>query len=92
MSSDQETDSEMSYQTDDSDINFIPGYIMECPERENSSNDSSDQDESNLGAYADEPLANEEWLENYNRQERERLELIEKLRKRLDGSVKVSEW
>ena len=92
MSSDHETDSEMSYQTDDSDINFIPGYIMECPERENSSNDSSDQDESNLGAYVDEPLANEEWLENYNRQERERLELIEKLRKRLDGSVKVSEW
>ena len=92
MSSDHETDSEMSYQTDDSDINFIPGYITECPERENSSNDSSDQDESNLGAYVDEPLANEEWLENYNRQERERLELIEKLRKRLDGSVKVSEW
>ena len=92
MSSDHETDSEVSYQTDDSDINFIPGYIMECPERENSSNDSSDQDESNMGAYVDGPLANEEWLENYNRQERERLELEEKLRKRLDGSVQVSEW
>ena len=26
--SDHETDSEESYQTDDSDINFIPGYIM----------------------------------------------------------------
>ena len=48
MSSDHETDSEVSYQTDDSDINFIPGYIMECPEHENSSNDSSDQDESNI--------------------------------------------
>ena len=92
MSSDHETDSEVSYQTEDSDINFIPGYIMECPERENSSNDSSDQDESNMGVYVDEPLANEEWLENYNRQERERLELEEKLRKRLDGSVQVSEW
>ena len=92
MSFDHETDLEVSYQTDDSDINFIPGYIMECPERENSSNDSSDQDESNMGAYVDEPLANEEWLENYNRQERERLELEEKLRKRLDGSVQVSEW
>ena len=33
MSSDNETDSVESYQTDDSDINFIPGYIMECPER-----------------------------------------------------------
>ena len=90
MSSDHETDSEVSDQTDDSDINFIPGYIMECPERGNSS--SSDQEESNMGAYADEPMADEEWLENYNRQERERLELEEKLRKRLDGSVEVSEW
>ena len=40
MSSDNETDSAESYQTDDSDINFIPGYIMECPKRENSSSDS----------------------------------------------------
>ena len=87
MSSDHETDSEVSYQTDDSDINFIPGYIMECPERENSC--SSDQ-EINMGAYADEPLADKEWLENYNRQEREHLELEQKLRKRLDGSVEVS--
>ncbi len=91
--SDHETDSEDSYQSDDSDINFIPGYIMECPELQNSSNDSSDQDENNLGlAYVDEPLASEEWLESYNRQERERLELEEKLGKRLDGSVEVSEW
>ena len=80
----------MSYQTDDSDMNFISGSIMECPKRENSS--SSDQEESNMGAYADEPMADEEWLKNYNRQERERLELEKKLRKRLDGSVEVSEW
>ena len=33
----------------------------------------------NMGAYADEPLINEEWLENYYRQEREHLELEEKL-------------
>ena len=35
---------------------------MVCPERENSSNDSSAQDENNMGVYVDEPLANEEWL------------------------------
>ena len=90
MSSDHETDSEVSYQTDDSDINFIPGYVMECTERENSS--PSDQKESNMGVYADEPMSDDEWLENCNRKERERLELQEKLRKRLDGSVEVSEW
>ncbi|CAB3983050.1 neurofibromin isoform X4 [Paramuricea clavata] len=80
--SDHETDSEESYQTDDSDINFIPG-----------SDDGSSVEEDNAGlAYADEPLADDEWLQNYNRQERERLELQEKLGRRLDGSVEVSEW
>ena len=90
--SDHETDSEESYQTDDSDINFIPGYIMECPDL-GSSDDGSSGEENNAGlAYADEPLADDEWLQNYNRQERERLELQEKLGRRLDGSVEVSEW
>ena len=45
-----------------------------------------------MGAYVDEPLANKEWLENYNRQERKHLEPEEKLRKRLDGSVDMSKW
>jgi hypothetical protein len=43
-------------------------------------------------AYADEPLADEEWLANYNKQEKERLEIEKKLCKRLDGSVQLSEW
>ncbi|CAB4007485.1 Hypothetical predicted protein [Paramuricea clavata] len=36
--------------------------------------------------------SDDKWLQNYNRQERERLELQEKLGRRLDGSVEVSEW
>ena len=91
MSSDHKTDLTKRYQTNDSDINFIPRYVMECPKRENSSNDKK-QDKNNMGAYADEALTNEEWLENYYRHERERLELEQKLRIRLDGSVEVSEW
>ena len=43
-------------------------------------------------AYREEPLADQEWLENYKRQENERLELKEKLERRLDGSVQISEW
>ena len=58
--SDHETDSEESYQTDDSDINFIPGYIMEFPDL-GSSDDGSSVEENNSGlAYADEPLADNE--------------------------------
>ncbi|CAB4016705.1 Hypothetical predicted protein [Paramuricea clavata] len=57
--SDHETDSEESYQTDDSDIKFIPGYIMECPDL-GSSDDGSSIEEDNAGlAYADEPLADD---------------------------------
>ncbi|CAB3985984.1 Hypothetical predicted protein [Paramuricea clavata] len=91
--SNYETDSEDSYQSDDSDINFIPGYIMENSELVKNSDDDSSVEELNMGlAYADEPLADEEWLANYNRQEKERLEIEEKLCKRLDGSVQLSEW
>ncbi|CAB4032891.1 Hypothetical predicted protein, partial [Paramuricea clavata] len=65
---------------------------MECTDL-GSSDDGSSVEEDNAGlAYADEPLADDEWLQNYNRQERERLELQEKLGRRLDGSVEVSEW
>ena len=92
--SNYETDSEDSYLSDDSDINFIPEYIMENSELVKNSDDDSSVEELNVGLalYADEPLADEEWLANYNRQEKERLEIEEKLCKRLDGSVQLSEW
>ncbi|CAB3986906.1 Hypothetical predicted protein [Paramuricea clavata] len=38
-------------------------------------------------AYADEPLADEAWLETYHKEEQERLEVEEKLVKKLSGSV-----
>lgn len=91
-----ETDSEESedsYQSDDSDINFIPGYIIENSELNENLSDNSGEEESTAGmAYREEPLADEEWLANYNRQENERLKLKEKLGRRLDGSVQLNEW
>jgi hypothetical protein len=78
--------------TDDSDINFILGYIIVNSEGvENSNSDRSSSDEIGL-TYADEPLADEEWLANYNQQEKERLDTEEMLGKRLNGSVGVREW
>ncbi len=92
MSSSSETTSEESYMTDDSDINFILGYIIENSEGvKNSNSDRSSSDEIGL-TYADEPLADEEWLANYNQQEKERLDTEEMLAKRLNGSVEVREW
>ena len=49
--------------TDDSDINFIPGYIIE---KDGCIETSSDDENSDVAlAYADEPLADEAWLADY---------------------------
>ncbi len=86
-----ESDSESSYQTDDSDFNYIPQYAIE--DAENCENDcNEDEGSSGIIAYADEPLADEAWLANYNREEQERLQTEEKLAKRLDGTVESGEW
>ena len=80
---------EESYQSDDPDTNIIPGYIIQNSESVENVSDNSSKDESAAGmAYREEPLAGQEWLENYNRQENERLELKEKLERRLDGPCK----
>ena len=85
-----DTDSEASYQADDSDVNFIPGYIMENSETVECSDSNSDEDTGI--AYAEEPLADEQWLANYHARERERLDLEEKLTQRLNGSVELNQW
>jgi hypothetical protein len=47
--SNYETDSEDSYLSDDSDINFIPEYIMENSELVKNSDDDSSVEELNVG-------------------------------------------
>jgi hypothetical protein len=91
------TESDSSYQSDDSDVNFIPGYVvLEDPDLLNSSKQDSrheDDDENVLGlAYSEEPLADEEWIRNYQEAENERIQYEENLRKRFDGSLEISEW
>ncbi len=87
-----DTDLEASYQTDDSDINFIPGYMMENAKTLKCSDSNADEDMVWVWHMPKKPLADEEWLANHNRGERERLELEEKLTQRLSGSVELSEW
>ena len=43
-------------------------------------------------AYADEPLADEDWLKKYEAENEENKRLEEELRKRLDGTVQVKSW
>ncbi len=90
MSSSESDNSNTSYQSDDSDVNFIPEYVIEDAEL----NDENRQyytepeleDDGCLGiVYANEPLADEAWLETYHKEEQERLEVEEKLGNRLKG-------
>ena len=97
MSSSESDNSDTSYQSDDSDVNFIPEYVIEDAElndgnREYSIDPELEDDCCSGIAYADEPLADEAWLETYHKEEQERLEVEEKLGKRLNGSVDISEW
>ena len=95
MSSSKSTsDSETSYQSDDSHINFIPGYVViEDARINNDGNIQHDNSkDSYAGAYAKEPLAEKAWLENYNWEEQEWVEVEEKLTRRLNGVIEISEW
>ncbi|CAB3984262.1 Hypothetical predicted protein [Paramuricea clavata] len=88
----QESDSGSSCQySDDSDINFIPGYVMEDAQAEKDCDSGEDEGCSGF-AYAEEPLADEAWLETYHREEQQRLEAEEQFTKRLNCSVEISEW
>ena len=45
-----------------------------------------------LEPYADEPLANEEWLLVYINEQQELRRLEEELKKRLENRVRVGDW
>ena len=94
MSSSESDSSDISYQSDDSDINFTPEYAIEDAElKENCQHSISPElkDDGRSGiVYPDEPLADEAWLEEYCK-ELERLETEEKLANRLNGSVDIKE-
>ena len=101
MSSSESDNYDTSYQSDDSDhgsdVNFIPEYAIEDAElndenRQYSIDPELEDDGCSGIAYANEPLADEAWLETYHKEEQERLEVEEKLGKRLNGSVDISEW
>lgn len=42
--------------------------------------------------YSEEPLADQEWVKDYNQKVKETEELKEQLVKRLDGTISTSEW
>ena len=50
------------------------------------------EDDETLEPYADEPIADEEWLKRYRKEQEEKRRLEENLTKRLENRVRVSGW
>ena len=94
--SSSDTNSEFNYDSEDSEICFIPEYDMEVEDEiesavveRSTSNESLDE---MAYMYADEPLADEEWLKTYNEEVKENEDLERMLQKRLDGTEHVDSW
>ena len=45
-----------------------------------------------LEPYADEPLADDEWIANYRKENEEKDQLENELTRRLENSVRVEDW
>ena len=83
------------YLSDDSEC--LDFQEIETEERANqelpSESSTSDQEtDSELQAYTDEPLADEEWLKNYRQQQEEKSNQEKVLKKRLAGETKTCDW
>ena len=94
MSSDQ-SNSDCYTDSEDSHISFIADYEIE-EEDDGESRSMLSQSEESLDscdmAYADEPLADEEWIEQYEKEVKENEELERMLEKRLNGTERVDSW
>ena len=94
--SSESSDLETSFDSDDSEINFIAGYELEyeghssrvSPRSPETSSDSSNDD----AAYTDESLADAEWIEKYQEEMKANEELERSLKDRLQGNVELKEW
>lgn len=49
-------------------------------------------EDDSLESYVDNPLADEEWLRVYRKEQQEKRQLEEELKKRLENRVRVADW
>lgn len=85
--------SECSYDSEDSEFFFIRDFNMEVEDDfDDCAADSASNESCDEMAYADEPLADEEWLKKYSEEVKENEELERMLQKRLDGTEHADSW
>ena len=75
----------------DSEVSEIEDYALEVEDSPNSSDQATDVEETQE-AYADEPLADAEWLALYEQGRRTEEELEKTLQKRVSGTEEVRDW
>ena len=80
-----------STSSSDSEVSEMEDYDLEVEGSPNSSAAVSEK-EGTQEAYANNPLADEEWLELYERERKEEEALEKMLQKRLNGTEKVQDW
>ncbi|XP_074634748.1 uncharacterized protein LOC141893248 isoform X2 [Acropora palmata] len=90
--------SDCSYDTDDSEYNFIPGHVniddikVEDDENFSLGVEEAEPDPENYKPYEDEPIATEEWLSEYKKRQETQVEFERKLQDRYDGKHLVNSW
>jgi hypothetical protein len=88
-SSSSSYDSSSDESQNDSEYNYVSDYVFET-EQPQLAND--ELEEQVPGPYEDEPIADEEWLLQYNTELQEEEEEHNKLKQRLDGTEPVASW
>ena len=92
------SNSDCSYDSDDSEYNFIPGHVnIDDIEVEDDGNlhvcvEQVELDPDNYKPYEDEPIATEEWLSEYKKRQETQVEFERKLQDRYDGKQLVNSW
>ena len=81
-----------SSDSEDSEVNFIADYVLEVEGSPNSSDQDGEDLDKELEAYADEPLADDDWLAIYEEERKADEELEKQLQERLNGTEEVSKW
>ena len=84
--------SESENSQNDSEYNFIPGNVFEAEEGASEVVDAVDDICRADVPYADEPLADEAWLAEYNEELRENEEQEREFSRRLEGSEPLEAW
>ena len=94
--SESDSYSERSYDSDDSEINYIPCYenteVEEATLGEVNAASLTELDADTYRPYEDEPIATEEWVCEYQRKQETQAEFERKLQNRYEGKEPVNSW